>query len=76
MVGPTGTRRRRELSGEILSTVGVGLALAVFIWRIIANMEARLGKRIERSEDQMIDVRERVARMEGLFGHVFRKEKE
>ena len=62
------------LSAEILAIFGVGLALAAFIWRILANMEARLVKRIERSEGQLSDVRERVARLEGVFGRVFRKE--
>ena len=62
------------LSTEILAVVGVGLALSVFIWRIMTNMEARLVKRIERGEVQLTDVRERVARLEALFGHVFRRE--
>ena len=64
------------MSDEILSTIGVGLALAVFIWQITARMEDRISKRIERGENQMTDVRERVARLEGVFGSVFRKEEE
>ena len=62
------------MSDEILAIVGVGLALAAFVWRILTSMEARLVKRIERSEGQLTDVRERVARLEAVFGHVFRKE--
>ncbi len=62
------------MSTEIFAIFGVGLALAAFIWRNLANMEARLVKRIERSERQLSDVRERVARLEAVFGHVFRKE--
>ena len=63
-----------SLSDETLAIVGVGLALAAFVWRILTSMEARLVKRIERSEGQLTDVRERVARLEAVFGHVFRKE--
>ncbi|MDE0175877.1 MAG: hypothetical protein OYH76_03680 [Defluviicoccus sp.] len=62
------------MSDEIFAIVGVGLALAAFIWRILTNMEARLVKRIERNEGQLTDVRERVARLEAVFGHVFQRE--
>ena len=62
------------MSDEIFAILGVGLALAAFIWRILASMEARLVKRIERGEVQLTDVRERVARLEAVFGHVFRRE--
>ena len=65
------------MSDEILTMLGVGIALGLFIWRINAGMEQRLDKRIDRLADdhralagEISELRERMARVEGRVGQV------
>ncbi len=57
--------------------LGVGIALALFIWRINAGMEQRLDKRIDRLADdhralagEISELRERMAQVEGRMARV------
>ena len=70
-----------RMSDEILTMLGVGVALALFNWRINAGTEQRLDKRIDRLADdlrslaadhrslanEISELRERMARLEGLL---------
>ena len=65
------------MSDEILTMLGVGVALALFMWRINAGMEQRLDKRIDRLADdhrtlvgEISGLRERMGRVEGQMGQV------
>ena len=65
------------MSGEILTMLGVGIALGLFIWRINAGMEQRLDKRIDRLADdhralagEISELCERMARVEGRMARV------
>ena len=65
------------MSDEILTMLGVGIALGLFIWRINAGMEQRLDKRIDRLADdhrtlagEISELCERMARVEGRVGQV------
>ena len=60
------------MSGEILTMLGVGVALGLFNRRTSAGMERRLGEKIDRLADdlrrlagEMSERRERMARLEG-----------
>lgn len=68
------------MSGEILTMLGVGIALGLFIWRINAGMEQRLDKRIDRLADdhralagEISELCERMARVEGLLEGFLRR---
>lgn len=59
---------------------GVGIALGLFIRRIDAGLEQRLDKRIDRLADdrravvgEMSELRERMARVEGLLERFLRR---
>ena len=65
------------MSDEILTMLGVGIALGSFIWRIDAGMEQRLDKTIDRLADdhrtlagEISGLRERMAQVEGRLGQV------
>lgn len=65
------------MSDEILTMLGVGIALGLFIWRINAGMEQRLDKRIDRLADdhrtlagEISELCERMARVEGRMARV------
>ena len=65
------------MSDEILTMLGVGVALALFMWRINAGMEQRLDKRIDRLADdhrtlvgEISGLRERMGRVEGQMGQI------
>ena len=76
------------MSDEILTILGVGVALGLFYWRINAAMEQRLVNRIDRLADdlrgladghrslagEISELRERVARVEGLLQGIVRGE--
>lgn len=60
--------------------LGVGIALGLFIWRIDAGLEQRPDKRIDRLADdrrtvvgEMSELRERMARVEGLLEGFLRR---
>ncbi|MDE0057470.1 MAG: hypothetical protein OXI22_11035 [Defluviicoccus sp.] len=62
------------MSDEILTMLGVGIALGLFIWRIHAGLEQRLDKWIDRLAadhrslaGEISELRERMARLEGLL---------
>ena len=69
------------MSDEILTILGVGIALGLFNWRIDAGTERRLERRIDRLADEVrslagdqrslageiSELRERMARIEGLL---------
>ena len=38
------------MTGEIITMIGVGIALAAFNWRVMVRLESRLGGRIDRLE--------------------------
>ena len=65
------------MSDEILTMLGVGVALGLFLRRIDAGMEQRPDKRIDRlAEDHRLlvgeisELRERMGRVEGRMGRV------
>ncbi|MDE0176487.1 MAG: hypothetical protein OYH76_18385 [Defluviicoccus sp.] len=65
------------MSDEILTMLGVGVALGLFVWRINAGMEQRLDKRIDRLADdrrtlvgEISGLRERMGRVEERMGQV------
>ena len=76
------------MSDELLAMLGVGIALALFNWRINAGTEQRLDKRIDRLADdlrsladdhrsiaaEISELRERMARLEGLLQGFIRGE--
>ena len=69
------------MSEEILAILGVGIALGLLNWRIDAGTERRLERRIDRLADdvrslagdqrslagEISELRERMARLEGLL---------
>ena len=69
------------MSDEFLTMLGVGIALGLFNWRINAGTERRLARRIDRLADdvrslagdqrslagEISELRERIARLEGLL---------
>ena len=65
------------MSDEILTMLGVGIALGLFIWRVNAGMEQRLDRRIDRLADdhralvgEISELRERMAQAEGRMARV------
>ena len=65
------------MSDEILTMLGVDVALGLFMWRINAGMEQRLDKRIDRLADdhrilvsEISGLRERMGRVEGQMAGV------
>ena len=65
------------MSDEILTMLGVGVALGVFMWRIDAGMEQRLDKRIDRLADdrrvlvgEISELRERMGQVEGRMARI------
>ena len=65
------------MSDEILTMLGVGVALGLFMWRISAGMEQRLDKRIDRLADdhrilvgEISELRERMGQVEGRMARV------
>ncbi len=76
------------MSDEILTMLGVGIALALFNWRTSAGMERRLDEKIDRLADdirslaadhrslagEISELRERMARLEGLLQGFIRGE--
>ena len=65
------------MSDEILTMLGVGVALGLFMWRINAGMEQRLDRRIDRLADdhrllvgEISGLRERMGRVEGRMARV------
>lgn len=68
--------------------LGVGVAIVVFLWRTMTGMEQRLDKRIDRLESKVdglakdhgtlagdiAELRERMARIEGLFDGFIRRQ--
>ena len=65
------------MSDEILTMLGVGVALGLFVWRINAGMEQRLDKRIDRLADDhrtlvgaISGLRERMGRVEERMGQI------
>ena len=75
------------MSPEIITMLGVGVAIVAFLWRTVTGMEQRLDKRIDRLESKvdglakdhgslagdMAEIRERMARLEGLFEGFIRR---
>lgn len=62
------------MSGEILTILGVGIALGGLLYTSMARLETRLGGRISALEGrihgleaQIGELRERMARLEGLL---------
>ena len=41
------------MSGEIMAILGVGIALAGFIWRLVTRAETRLEGRLDRMETRL-----------------------
>ena len=87
------------MSPEIVTMLGVGVAIVAFLWRTMTSMEQRLDKRIDRLESkvdglakdhgnlagelvklrgsfagELAEIRERMARLEGLFEGFVRRE--
>ena len=44
------------MSPEIVTMLGVGVAIAAFYWRAMADMERRLRKRFDRLESKVDDL--------------------
>lgn len=49
------------MSAEIVTMLGVGIALALFVWRVFALLD----KRMDRLEDKVDGFAGRLARLEG-----------
>lgn len=60
------------MSAELIAIVAAAIALA----GLILTVTGRLSTRLAAVERQMTDVRERIARLEGVFGHIFRRGEE
>ena len=58
----TGVRNTAEdnVTGEIITMIGVGIALAAFNWRVMVRLENRMDGRIDRLDG-------RIDRLEGNF---------
>ena len=41
------------MTGEIITMIGVGLALAAFNWRVMVRLENRLDSRFDRLDDRI-----------------------
>ncbi len=55
------------MNAEILTIVGVGVALGGLIYTSIARLENRLDVRISALESRIGELRERMAHLEGLL---------
>ncbi len=70
------------LSAELIAILGVGVALAGFIWQGLRSlradlvgrmdrMEGRSDSRMDRIEDRMTELGDRVSRIEGMLHQHF-----
>ncbi len=76
------------MSPEIVTMLGVGVVITAFLWCAMTDMEHRLDKRFARLErkvdglakdhgglaQEVAEIRERMARLEGLFEGFVRRE--
>lgn len=53
------------MSGEIITIIGVGIALAAFNWRVMVRMENRLDGRIDRLEKGFHDLAREFSELRG-----------
>ena len=65
------------MSDEILTMLGVGVSLGLFVWRINADMEQRLDRRIDRLADdhrtlvgEISGLRERMGQVDGRMARI------
>lgn len=55
------------MTGEIITMIGVGIALAVFNWRVMVRLENRLDGRIDRLDARIDRLDARIDRLELRF---------
>ena len=63
-----GKRGDGDMTAEIITVIGVGIALAVFNWRVMVRLENRLDGRMDRLDGRMDRLDGRMDRLELRFG--------